>query len=90
MLPTGEVLAHYRIISRLTSLGRLDKQQICCYRLDRSDKTVASIEVGMTTRILAGGVPEPDELFGREHTISYIWEQLQGNNVLLVAPRRFA
>jgi hypothetical protein len=43
----------------------------------------------MTTRILAGGVPEPDELFGREHTINYIWEQLRGNNVLLVAPRRF-
>ena len=43
----------------------------------------------MTTRILAGGVPEPEELFGREHTINYIWEQLRGNNVLLVAPRRF-
>jgi hypothetical protein len=43
----------------------------------------------MTTRILAGGVPEPEELFGRKHTINYIWEQLRGNNVLLVAPRRF-
>jgi hypothetical protein len=43
----------------------------------------------MTTRILAGGVPEPEELFGREHTINYIWEQLRGNNILLVAPRRF-
>ena len=43
----------------------------------------------MTTRILAGGVPEPEELFGRDHTIHYIWEQLRGNNVLLVAPRRF-
>jgi hypothetical protein len=43
----------------------------------------------MTTRILAGGVPEPEELFGRDHTINYIWEQLRGNNVLLVAPRRF-
>jgi hypothetical protein len=43
----------------------------------------------MSTRILAGGVPEPDELFGREHTINYIWEQLRGSNVLLVAPRRF-
>jgi hypothetical protein len=40
----------------------------------------------MTTRILAGGVPEPEELFGRDHTINYIWEQLRGNNVLLVAP----
>ncbi|MBZ5724399.1 MAG: hypothetical protein LAP87_05320 [Acidobacteriia bacterium] len=43
----------------------------------------------MARRILAGGVPEPEELFGREHTIRFIWEQLRGNNILLVAPRRF-
>lgn len=43
----------------------------------------------MPTRILAGGVPEPEELFGREHTIDYIWTQLAANNILLVAPRRF-
>ena len=43
----------------------------------------------MTQRILAGGVPEPEELVGREHIINYIWEQLAGNNILLVAPRRF-
>jgi hypothetical protein len=38
---------------------------------------------------MAGGVPEPHELVGREHVIKFIWEQLAGNNVLLVAPRRF-
>ena len=43
----------------------------------------------MSVRSLAGGVPEPDELFGRGHTIDFIWEQLAGNNVFLVAPRRF-
>lgn len=43
----------------------------------------------MTARILAGGVPEPDELVGRDHTIRFIWDQLRGNNILLVAPRRF-
>lgn len=43
----------------------------------------------MNPRILAGGVPEPEELVGREHIINYIWEQLAGNNILLVAPRRF-
>jgi hypothetical protein len=43
----------------------------------------------MTTRILAGGIPDPDELFGREHVINYIWDQLAANNVMLVAPRRF-
>jgi hypothetical protein len=41
------------------------------------------------TRSIAGGGPEPEELFGRDHTISFIWEQIAGNNVLLVAPRRF-
>ncbi len=43
----------------------------------------------MAGRILAGGVPEPNELFGRDHTIRFIWEQLRGNNILLVALRRF-
>jgi hypothetical protein len=43
----------------------------------------------VATRILAGGVPEPEELFGREHTIDYIWTQLAASNILLVAPRRF-
>jgi len=40
-------------------------------------------------RSLAGGVPEPDELFGRDHLIRFVWEQLAGNNVFLIAPRRF-
>ena len=50
--------------------------------MDQSDNKTKS-------RLLAGGVPEPDELVGREHTINSIWEQLAGNNILLVAPRRF-
>jgi hypothetical protein len=41
------------------------------------------------TRSVAGGVPEPEDLFGREHVIGFIWEQLAANNVLIVAPRRF-
>jgi AAA+ ATPase superfamily predicted ATPase len=43
----------------------------------------------MPKRIIAGGVPEPEELYGRKNAINYIWEQLDGNNVSLVAPRRF-
>ena len=43
----------------------------------------------MTLRNLPGGVPEPDELIGREHLIDVLWRMLEGNNVLLVAPRRF-
>ena len=43
----------------------------------------------MTIRSLPGGVPEPDELFGREHLIQCVWELLAGNNIYLVAPRRF-
>lgn len=43
----------------------------------------------MTIRSLPGGVPEPDELFGREHLIQCVWEFLAGNNIYLVAPRRF-
>ena len=43
----------------------------------------------MGIRNLPGGVPEPDELFGRDHLIGMLWEQLRGCNVLLVAPRRF-
>jgi len=43
----------------------------------------------MSKRIIAGGVPEPEELYGRQHVINYIWEQLSGNNIFLVAPRRF-
>jgi hypothetical protein len=43
----------------------------------------------MTIRSLPGGVPEPDELFGREHVIQCVWDLLAGNNIYLVAPRRF-
>ena len=43
----------------------------------------------MGLRNLPGGVPEPDELIGRDHLIHVLWEQLAGNNILLVAPRRF-
>ena len=41
------------------------------------------------TRNIAGNVPEPDELYGRDRLISHLWRQLQGNNILLLAPRRF-
>ena len=41
----------------------------------------------MTIRSLPGGVPEPDELFGREHLIQCVWELLAGNNIYLVVPR---
>lgn len=50
--------------------------------MDQSDRN-------LKPRILAGAVPEPEELIGREWTIDYIWQQLAGNNILLVAPRRF-
>ena len=43
----------------------------------------------MILRNLPGGVPEPDELIGREHIISVLWGQLAANNILIVAPRRF-
>ena len=40
-------------------------------------------------RINAGNVPEPDELYGREHLLEYLWEQLASHNLMLIAPRRF-
>ena len=43
----------------------------------------------MNLRNLPGGVPEPGELVGRGHLIDVLWNQLAGNNILLVAPRRF-
>jgi uncharacterized protein len=43
----------------------------------------------MTIRSLPGGVPEPDELFGREHLIQCVWDLLAGNKIYLVTPRRF-
>ena len=38
---------------------------------------------------IPGGVPEPDELIGRDHLIDVLWNLLTGNNLLLIAPRRF-
>ena len=43
----------------------------------------------MNLRSLPGGVPEPEELIGRDHLIDVLWNQLAGNNILLIAPRRF-
>lgn len=43
----------------------------------------------MKLRNIPGGVPEPGELIGRDHLIEVLWKQLEGNNILLVAPRRF-
>lgn len=40
-------------------------------------------------RNLVGQIPEPDELYGREDFIDHLWKLLKGNNVLLLAPRRF-
>lgn len=40
-------------------------------------------------RNLVGQIPEPDELYGREDFIDHLWHLLKGNNVLLLAPRRF-
>ncbi len=43
----------------------------------------------MSTRNIVGNVPEPDELYGREEFIEHLWRQIRGNNILLLAPRRF-
>jgi AAA+ ATPase superfamily predicted ATPase len=41
------------------------------------------------TRNIVGNVPEPNELYGREELVSHVWRQIEGNNILLLAPRRF-
>ena len=41
------------------------------------------------TRNIVGNVPEPSELYGREGLVSHVWRQIEGNNILLLAPRRF-
>ena len=38
---------------------------------------------------MVGQIPEPDELYGRTDFIDHLWKLLEGNNVLLLAPRRF-
>ena len=43
----------------------------------------------MPLRNLPGGVPEPEELFGRDDLIELVWRQLAGTNIMLVAPKRF-
>ena len=40
-------------------------------------------------RSLVGQIPEPEELYGREDFIEHLWKLVEGNNVLLLAPRRF-
>src|SRR5262245_12281658 len=40
-------------------------------------------------RNLAGQVPDPQELCGREDLLDHLWRQLDANNILLLAPRRF-
>ena len=41
------------------------------------------------TRSLVGQIPDPDELYGREEFIDHLWSLIEGNNILLLAPRRF-
>lgn len=40
-------------------------------------------------RILSGGLPDPDELIGREKIINRIEEDIKDCNILLLSPRRF-
>jgi hypothetical protein len=41
------------------------------------------------TRSLVGQIPDPHELYGRDDFIEHLWRLLDGNNILLLAPRRF-
>lgn len=43
----------------------------------------------MPIRNIVGPVPDPDELYGRDRLIRTLWTQIEGNNILLLAPRRF-
>jgi hypothetical protein len=43
----------------------------------------------MKIRNIVGNVPEPKELYGRKDLIEHLWRRLEGNNILLLAPRRF-
>ena len=49
----------------------------------------ASDSTKRPTRSLVGQIPEPEELYGREDFIEHLWRLLEGNNILLLAPRRF-
>lgn len=46
-------------------------------------------EVIKPLRILPGGLPDPDELVGREKIINRIKEDIRNCNILLLSPRRF-
>ena len=41
------------------------------------------------TRSLVGQIPDPEELYGREEFIDHLWQMIDRNNILLLAPRRF-
>jgi hypothetical protein len=41
------------------------------------------------TRSLVGQIPDPEELYGREEFIDHLWQLIERNNILLLAPRRF-
>lgn len=43
----------------------------------------------MVIRNIVGNVPEPEELYGRADFTAHLWRQIRGNNILLLAPRRF-
>ena len=47
------------------------------------------IQFPRKTRSLVGQIPDPEELYGREEFIDEIWRLIDGNNILLLAPRRF-
>jgi hypothetical protein len=51
--------------------------------MNESDTTLRQI------RSLVGQIPEPQELYGRDDFLEHLWRLLAGNNVLLLAPRRF-
>jgi hypothetical protein len=52
---------------------------------------MAGAERKMTRRIrnVVGNVPEPGELYGRSEFLRHLWRQIRGNNLMLLAPRRF-
>ncbi|MGP8199787.1 MAG: hypothetical protein ACLQU4_09835 [Limisphaerales bacterium] len=41
------------------------------------------------TRSFVGQLPDPEELYGREEFIGHLWRQIEGNNILLLARRRY-
>lgn len=43
----------------------------------------------MSMHLVTGSVPRGDDYFGREEFIEELWQQLETDNVLILAPRRF-